>query len=297
VLVLVWVVLSASKGVYVGHLVQDLDSNLLLVGCMAIAVVFFNGTQLADRTAYKRVLADNFVDILWLNLFTAAAWASYFASLRFLEAAVEESFVVAVDPLATLILARAMRQGSPVLRSEAAASWAMLVVATLLGIGVWYGESSVGAIGTADAAFAIGCVLVCGIANGGITVVSKRLADRKVTASQVMASRFYMVLVGCLGYVLIRGEHLGALVDHAGGVLVIAGLGMILPMYVLQKGIERAEPMTVVLVGSTLPVVAFAVQQFDSRLTFSWLSFGGVTAIFIIVIAGTYRRLRTGETT
>ena len=295
VLVLVWVVLTASKDVYLGHLVQGIDSTLLLVGCIAIAVAFFNATQLADRAAYARVFADNLGDVLWLNLFTAAAWASIFAALRFLEAAVAESFVVAVDPLATLILARALRQESPVLPSELAASWAMLGAAAFLGIGVWYGQSSVGALGAADATFGIACVLVCGIANGGITVVSKRLADRKVTANQVMASRFFLLLAGGLAFVLIRGQDMGALADHAGAVAVIAVLGVIVPMFVLQKGIERAEPMTVVLVGSIVPVFAFAFQQLDSRLTFSWLSFAGVTAIFAIVIGGTYRRIRTGE--
>jgi drug/metabolite transporter (DMT)-like permease len=295
VLVLVWVVLTASKDVYLGHLVQGLDSTLLLVGCIAIAVAFFNATQLTNRAAYARVFADNLVDVLWLNLFTAAAWASFFAALRFLEAAVAESFVVAVDPLATLVLARALRHESPVLPSELAASWAMLGAAAFLGVGVWYGQSSVGAIGAADATFAITCVLVCGIANGGITVISKRLADRKVTASQVIASRFWLLLAGGLAFVLSRGQDMGALADHAGGVAMIAVFGVIVPMFVLQKAIERAEPMTVVLVGSTVPVFAFAFQQLDSRLTFSWLSFAGVTAIFAIVIGGTYRRIRTGE--
>jgi drug/metabolite transporter (DMT)-like permease len=292
----VWVVLTASKDVYLGNLVQDLDSNLLLVGCIATAIVFFNAIQLADRAAYARAFADNLADILWLNLFTAAGWASFFAALKFLEAAVAESFVVAVDPLATLFLARALREQSPVLRSELAASWAMLGAAAFLGVGVWYGHSSVGVLGAADATFGIVSVLVCGIANGGITVMSKRLADRKVTASQVMASRFFLLLAGCLALVLIRGQALGALADHTGGVALVAVLGVIVPMFVLQKAIERAEPMTVVLVGSIVPVVAFALQQLDSRLTFSWMSFAGVTAIFAIVIGGTYWRIRTGET-
>ena len=258
-------------------------------------MVWFNATQLANRAAYARVFADNLVDVLWINLFSAIAWASFFAALRFLEAAVAESFVVAVDPLATLVLARALRRESPVLRSELAASWAMLAAAAFLGVGVWYGRSSVGVLGAADATFGIACVLVCGIANGGITVISKRLADRKVTANQVMASRFLLLLAGGLAFVLIRGQNIGALADHPGGVAVIAVAGVIVPMFVLQKGIERAEPMTVVLVGSIVPAFAFAFQQLDSRLTFSWLSFTGVVAIFAIVIGGTYRRIRTGE--
>lgn len=295
VLVLVWVALAASKDVYVGYLVQGIDSILLLVGSTAITVGFFNATQLADRASYRSALRGNLVDVLWLNLFTAVAWASFFAALRFLEAAVADSFVIAVDPLATLFLARALRRESPVLPSELAASWAMLPAAAFLGVGVWYGHSSVGVLRAADAAFGIACVLVCGVANGGITVVSKRLADRKVTASQVMASRFFLLLAGCLAYVVIGGQGMAALVDHAGGVVLVAVLGVIVPMFVLQKAIERAEPMTVVLVGSIVPVVAFGFQQLDSRLTFSWLSFIGVTAIFAVVIGGTYRRIRTGE--
>lgn len=295
VFVLVWVALAASKDVYLGHLEQGIDSTLLLVGCIAITVAFFNATQLADRASYGGALRGNLVDILWLNLFTAAAWASFFAALRFLEAAVAESFVVAVDPLATLFLARALRRESPVLPSELAASWAMLAAAAFLGVGVWYGQSSVGVLRAADATFGIACVLLCGVANGGITVVSKRLADRKVTASQVMASRFFLLLAGCLAFVLIRGQGMGALVDEIRGVVLVAVFGVIVPMFVLQKAIERAEPMTVVLVGSIVPVVAFGFQQLDSRLSFSWLSFVGVTAIFVVVIGGTYRRIRTGE--
>jgi drug/metabolite transporter (DMT)-like permease len=138
--------------------------------------------------------------------------------------------------------------------------------------------------------------LICGVANGGITVVSKRLADRGVTASQVMASRFLLLLVGCVVFVLTRAPAIGALMDNLGGVLLITVFGLITPMFVLQKAIERAEPITIVLVGSIVPVVAFAFQQLDARLQFSWLSFIGVAAITVIVVWGTYRGLRGHDT-
>lgn len=294
VLVLVWVALSASRDVYLGHLEQGIDSNLLLVGCIAIAIGFFNATQLADRASYAAVLRGNRADILWLNLFTAAAWASFFVALRFLEAAVAESFVVAVDPLATIFLAQALRRESPVLRSELAASWAMLPAAAFLGVGVWYGQSSVGELSAAHAAFGIACVVLSGIANGGITVVSKRLSDRGVTASQVMASRFFLLLVGCLVLVLSRGQAMAALIDEIGSVVLIGVVGVIAPMFLLQKAIERAEPITVVMVGSIVPVAAFGFQQLDARLRFSWMSFAGVMAIFVVVVWGSSRRLGAG---
>jgi hypothetical protein len=44
--------------------------------------------------------------------------------MKLAHAAVAESFVVAVDPLATFFLARALRRESQILRSELAASWA-----------------------------------------------------------------------------------------------------------------------------------------------------------------------------
>jgi drug/metabolite transporter (DMT)-like permease len=296
VLVLVWVALSASKDVYLGHLVQDIDPILMLVVCIAITLVVFNATQVPDLGSYTGALRANALDVFWLNLFTAVAWGSFFAALRFLEAAVAESFVVAVDPLATICLARALRRESLVLPSELAASWGMLAAAAFLGVGVWYGHSSVGALSPSDATFGIGCVLLCGVANGGITVVSKRLADRKVTTSQVMASRFFLLLAGCLVFLVIRAPAIGPLFDEAGGVLLIGVFGVIAPMFVVQKAIERTEPITVVLVGSIVPVAAFGFQQLDHRLQFSWLSFTGAAAIALVVVAGTYRRLRTGGT-
>jgi drug/metabolite transporter (DMT)-like permease len=234
-------------------------------------------------------------DVIWLNLFTAVAWASFFAALRFLEAAVAESFIVAVDPLATIFFARALRRESPVSGSELAASWAMLVAAAFLGVSVWYGQSSVGVLSASDATFGIVCVLICGVANGGITVVSKRLADQGMTASQVMASRFFLLLVGCLVFVVAGAPDLTPLLDNLGGVLLITTFGMITPMFVLQKAIERTEPITIVLVGSIVPVVAFAFQQLDTRLQFSWPSFIGVAAIAVIVTWGAYRGLHARE--
>ena len=295
ILVLVWVALSAAKDVYIGHLVQGIDPMLLLAICIVITVVVFNATQLTNLPSYKAAVRQSLGDVIWLNVFTALAWASFIAALRFLEAAVAESFVVAVDPPATFFLARALRRESQILRSELAASWAMLAAAAVLGVGVWYGHSSVGVLRPADAAFGMASVAICGIANGGITVVSKRLADQGMTASQVMASRFALLLAGCVGFVVVRAPDVAPLVDEIGGVVVIGVLGVIAPMFVLQKAIERAEPMTVVLVGSIVPVVAFALQQLDPRLQFSWLSFLGVTAFLVIVIGGTYRRIRTGE--
>lgn len=295
ILVLVWVALVAAKDVYVGHLVQEIDPILLLAICIVITIVVFNAIQLTSLPSYMAAVKKSLGDVIWLNLFTAVSWASFIAALRFLEAAVAESFVVAVDPLATFFLARALRRESQVLRSELAASWAMLAAAAFLGIGVWYGHSSVGVLRPADAAFGMASVVICGIANGGITVASKRLADQGMTASQVMASRFALLLACCVGFVVVRAPAVAPLVDEIGGVLVIGVFGVIAPMFVLQKAIERAEPMTVVLVGSIVPVVAFALQQLDSRLQFSWLSMIGVTAIFLVVIGGVYRRLRTAD--
>lgn len=73
---------------------------------------------------------------------------------------------------------------------------------------------------------------------------------------------------------------------------LIALFGVALPLYLLQVGIRRTEPITASILLTLSPLFAYVLQLADHRLTPSVLTLGCVAGIVALVSAGTAARLR-----
>lgn len=62
-------------------------------------------------------------------------------------------------------------------------------------------------------------------------------------------------------------------------------MGLIVPLYSLQLGMERCDPLTIALLLATLPLFMYVIQVFDKRLTLSSYSLVGIilTVVFLLV--------------
>jgi drug/metabolite transporter (DMT)-like permease len=277
-----WVALAAFQGVYTGNIVQGIDPIVLLVACATVTAAFANVIQLRQPARYAALVRRNVRLIIWVNLLTAATWSTAFACLRFIEPTAAETFTFAVTPIATFLSALAMRRSVGWLASELVASVVMVIAGAGLGIAIFRGNSSVGQIAVASAAAGIAMAAVSGLVGGVMISYLKQLADAGFTTWQTMAARFLFVIPAGIAYCVATGNTAAAVFAQAGGVVLLAGLGMILPSYVSQLGLERTEPTTAALIGALTPAATFAMQQADGRLSFSPTS---MVAAFAIVVA------------
>jgi drug/metabolite transporter (DMT)-like permease len=288
----IWVALGAYQEVYVGNLVQGADPILLLVVCMAVTGVGALATQIRDLRGLAAIARRNARTLTYLNISTALAWASGFASLRFIDPAAGDTFAFASTPLATFATAFVLGRRLTLARSELIASIGVLVAGGALGVVVMVGQSGVGDISALTAAIGIALALVCGIVSGIHNIWIKQLSDDGARTLQVMGLRFWLLILGGGAWLLVQRPSVQPLVDHAGGIALLTAFGVIAPIFIGQRAIELTEPTTVALITSLMPAVVFGLQQLDTRLAFSWPSMICVLAMVAIVTWDVLARLR-----
>lgn len=65
-------------------------------------------------------------------------------------------------------------------------------------------------------------------------------------------------------------------------ILLVTVFGVMLPMYLLQKGIQYTSVFIVMMSLCFVPVFTFIFQLFDSRISFSYITLIGILLLFIL---------------
>lgn len=74
--------------------------------------------------------------------------------------------------------------------------------------------------------------------------------------------------------------------------IILVGVGHLLPIYLIQKTIYYLTPIHVSLVLLTLPVFVLLLQYFDARIEFSVASVLAVSIIVFLLLGRTLYELR-----
>ncbi|MBL4757448.1 MAG: EamA family transporter [Rhizobiales bacterium] len=215
-----------------------------------------------------------------LNIATALTFLSLFYALKLVEPSIVGAVEIAIGPLVAVLIAWVASRKTPsrtnvVVCFGILTGCAILSVSALMGPGLPSGDFSV-LIGLAASSVAgIGAVL--------ITIGSKSLLNRGWKIGAVLAHRFYVIVP--LSLALSFGAETTSIIWSAHLVLVVlivSVISVLAPLYLLQIGIGRCTPYTVLVTMSALPVLTFAIEGFSSRYEWS-----PVTAIGLIVITAT----------
>lgn len=292
-----FVLLSSAREVYVGHLVQRMDPFALVSVCFLVATAFFLALHAASASAggpgYFASIRAHFRDVLALNLVTAAAWLGGFLALRYIEPSIENSIVTSVGPAITILAGVPMGPRRAILRTEKLTSAGILVVIAFMAAISLLNKSGVGHVAPADVLLGIFFCLVSGAAVVGNTIYSKRLFMAGLPTSFVIAVRFHLLIVVSLVMAARGPASLDLLHANLAGILVLATVGITLPLYLLQKGIERSEPITVSFILVLAPAFVYLFQVFDARLSWSLFTLVGITAVMLLVLVSLMARARS----
>jgi drug/metabolite transporter (DMT)-like permease len=283
--------LSAAVDVYAGNRLQAVDPGSLAALSFTVTAVLFAGTELVRRgRAALSPLRTHPYDVAALNVTTALTWLSLLYALKWLEPALVNVVSIAMGPACTILLAPRLRRGSVSLPAEIVASLAIFVVLGVLLGSSFAGLSSLGDIGTGRAAAGAAATLICGLGSAANVIYSKRLSDGGLTPRSVLAVRFFAILV--ISWTLVARESRPNLLSALPPALVVTVIGVAGPMYLLQLGVRHTEPITVNLLVSLAPVMAFVLQLGDPRLRPSPVSLACILAVTALVTAGVLARHR-----
>mgnify|MGYP001101703682 CR=1 FL=1 len=251
--VLGFVVLSDARDIYLEqHIKVENPFDYLLI-VFGVTALFYATTSRVKALISPSAEKSKFTtDLAWLNLATASNWLGWYLSLRYLTAPTVVALYAGIIPMATLVVNRLLRSTSVTSRAD----WPSAIL--LLSCTMVWAFVNVQALEGSQAAMGLGLVVMCSFSIAATTVVSKRLADAQVPARRIMAHRFYLLLA----IAFTASSPAAELLDVAWRnyqVLLATSAGTIVPLWLLQKGIERCEPVLTVVIIATSPAFSLAL--------------------------------------
>lgn len=284
--------LTAALDVFAGNQLQAHDPATVAAISFTLATIFFLGGDMIRRgpAAALRPLRDNRYDVIMINVTTAVTWLSMLYALKFLEPAIVNAVGLALGPLLTVLVSPVLRPGTKVLRTEIVISLLIGVMIAMLAWGSFTGRSGVGEVSTMDTMIGIALTLLTGLGSVTNVIYSKRLSEADLKPQSVLAVRFFLMLA--VTWVLVAVNDAPGISAAFVPSLVIAVVGVGVPLYLLQVGIKHTEPITASILLTLSPLFAFFLQLPDQRLTPSVITFIGVVGIVVFVAISTVARMR-----
>lgn len=227
--------------------------------------------------------------LLLLNASTALTFLSFFYALTLIEPAIVGAVEIGIGPVLVLVISLVLTGARP--------SWLRVVVC----LGVLAGCAILGVSALQGSGFAsfgknawlgLAASVAAGVGAVSITMASKSLLNRGWKFGAVLAHRFYLILPVSLamtsGADLAAIEWSGSLIAALAAVSVV---GVLAPLYLLQVGIGRCDPYTVMVTMAALPVLTFVIEGFSPLYAWSWLTATGLVVLtsFLLLDVATKR--------
>ncbi|MFC0598835.1 DMT family transporter [Streptomyces palmae] len=284
--------LTAALDVFAGNQLQSHSPATVAAISFTLAAVFFFGGDIVRRgaAATVRPFRDNRYDVIMINVTTAVTWLSMLYALKFLEPAIVNVVGLALGPLLTVLVSPVLRPGTTVLRTEVVVSLVIGVMIAMLVWGSFTGRSGIGDNSATETAIGIVLTLITGLGSATNVIYSKRLSEADLKPQSVLALRFFLMIL--VAWVLVAFDDRDGVPEAFLPSLLIAVIGVGVPLYLLQVGIKHTEPITASVLLTLSPLFAFLLQLTDHRLTVSALTFTGVVGIVALVGISTVARAK-----
>ena len=193
-----------------------------------------------------------------MNVATAVTFLGFYLSLVLVPAALAASVMSGVGPLAVALLDLA--RGRP----TTVAGWLRGSVLLAFSVLTALAMSTEGTRGTAVSAGALagglGLVLLAGFGAAYLATASRRLGELGGRPVWVMAHRFHLTYVVAAVLLVLRGGSGTAAGIGPGTAVLVALAGVVIPLYLLQIGLQRARPMIAMVLLTTLPGLSYLAQ-------------------------------------
>lgn len=276
--ILIFNLLSGIQAVYLSGLLQKANLFATITITFFFVSVFFLSVSFfyKDKRSMPKTHVSKLYNVFAINLTTAGSWLGFFVALKYIEPAVVSALANAIGPMLTLFITVKIAKSDKLSRAEIFSATGVFVCMLLLIRSTMNGNSALGNISREHAIIGVAMAFLCGLSMVLNTIFSKRLNNQGVKPHSIMTFRFVLiVLVGV--YIAGYEEILATLHQYWLTLLMVALLGNVLPLYILQVGISKVPPLVVSFALVLAPLFYFLSQQFSARIAFS-----SETLIFIL---------------
>ncbi|WP_342537458.1 DMT family transporter [Sporosarcina sp. FSL K6-3508] len=275
-------ILTALSQVYYGNRVQSVHPFLFTGISFFITTCYFQWFARKQRLPYywRKAISP----LVKLNLSSALTFMGFYYALKYIEPAIVSSLEMGIGPLFVILIALFQRKA--VILEKWGIAVGTLLTTFLLIYAVFTGQSATAIQWDVNVLLGIFASVACGLGAVLCTIYSKQLSNEGWTSSMILSKRFYGIIL--LSFFFTYDLIFDYALENIGWILVITFTGVLIPMYLLQKGIQYCETFLVMMSLCFIPVITFFLQLFDSRLQWSNLTLVGVLLLFGLGISSVY---------
>ncbi|MBF8742108.1 DMT family transporter [Pseudomonas guariconensis] len=282
-LVILFLIMANANAVFSGWLLQSISPfTLLFWGFLTTTLFFFARLCTMHGISALQIPRSSVLGLVALNFFSGVSWIGYYYALKYIEPAIVSAIMGCVGPL--FIFVACLSFGRDVSVRQAITSVGIIFGTVLL---AWASISNLSAVHNSNqyqVTLGLAAALIGGLGQVMTTLSTKELAKQSWNASQIMAHRFYLLItVSAIAAINDSGVMIAELSDVA-SVGLVTILGIIVPLWLLQRGIIMSSPFTVSVLLALGPLVTLTFQILDSRLTWSNMTVMGCGIIVISTI-------------
>jgi drug/metabolite transporter (DMT)-like permease len=262
-----FVLCGSLRDVYFSRTFQTWSPLDVAALTFTISTLVFMTVALARDRGGLVALARWPREIAAINATSAIAWISFFYALQSLEPSLVQVIWAGSGPVAIRMLDRAGVSLVAPIRLGALEQSCLAAVGLAVALAGVVALLGLSATEPGSAAFGVGLALLSGASISINILLCKRLHDRGVAPAPLLSVRFIGVVVAALA--LAPFVRTGPSIWHSvalPNVATAAVLLIVLPLYLNQRGVALASPMTVRVVHAAGPVLVFALQFADGRL-------------------------------
>lgn len=271
VMIFLAVLLQAIGKVMFGTWLPDIPSPFFVLISFSLTAALF--LALSRQGVGKRAWGP----LLLLNAATALTFLSFFYALKLIEPAIVGAVEIGIGPILAVAISLALTGERPA-ALRVMVCFGVLVGCAILGFAALQG-SGFASFGR-NAWLGLSASVAAGVGAVLITMASKTLLNRGWKFGAVLAHRFYLILP--ISLAMTWGTNV-ADVEWSGwlvaALLLVSVVGVLAPLYLLQIGIGRCDPYTVMVTMAALPVLTFIIEGFSPLYTWSWLTAAGLAVV------------------
>ncbi len=272
---LISAIITALSQVYYANKVQGIHPFLFTGISFFVTAIYFQTFAMKQRVKVQWQEARR--PLVLLNMASIITFMGFYFALKYIEPAIVSSLEMGIGPLFILLLA--VFQKTAVRQKQWYIAIGTFIACTVLILAVLLGESGVKMQLSIEVILGIVASLLCGVGAVFCSIHSKQLNDLGWTSSMILAKRYIGIII--ISFIFTYDLVIPYFKANITWILLITVVGVMLPMYLLQKGIQYTNTFIVMMSLCFIPVFTFAFQLLDARIQFSGLTFIGVSLLFL----------------
>ena len=287
-------VVTALSSLVISASEQTYGPLLVTFSSITVTIIWFNGLQLMRISRLREVYLNHSRGIFLLNMTTAMMWIGTFLALDSLNPDVFTAILLGGLPVFIFIITSASSAWN---KARCLELLFTIAIAGLLFM-ISYHEL---ALSNYSSEILLGMIIAffSSFFAAWTVILSHQLAHAGVSTTEILSQRFYVLwlvagLALCIFPASFSFVH-SMIIDYFPIAIAVAILSFILPLFLLQKGIERVDPMFVSFLSPLIPVMAFTLEMFSDRYVFDPIEMCLLIALALVIIGAAIVKVLSQE--